>query len=35
MTLRTFDTFKTFKTEIAGRPFVVEIGKMAELAGGA
>ena len=35
MTLRTFDTFKTFETEIAGRPFVVEIGKMAELAGGA
>ncbi|MBQ6931596.1 MAG: polyribonucleotide nucleotidyltransferase, partial [Clostridia bacterium] len=34
-TLRSFDTFKTFKTEIAGRPFVVEIGKMAELAGGA
>ena len=34
-TIRNFDTFKTFKTEIAGRPFVVEIGKMAELAGGA
>ncbi|MBQ9552067.1 MAG: polyribonucleotide nucleotidyltransferase [Clostridia bacterium] len=35
MTFKTFEDFKTFKTEIAGRPFVVEIGKMAELAGGA
>ncbi len=35
MTFKTFENFKTFKTEIAGRPFVVEIGKMAELAGGA
>ena len=30
-----FETFKKYETEIAGRPFVVEIGKMAQLAGGA
>ncbi len=29
-----FKDFKTFKTEIAGRPFVVEVGKMAQLSGG-
>ncbi|MBQ3150236.1 MAG: polyribonucleotide nucleotidyltransferase [Clostridia bacterium] len=29
-----FKDFKTFKTEIAGRPFVAEVGKMAQLAGG-
>lgn len=30
-----FKDFRTFKTEIAGRPFVAEVGKMAQLAGGA
>ena len=30
-----FKDFKTFRTEIAGRPFVAEVGKMAQLAGGA
>ena len=30
-----FEAFKTYETEIAGRPFVVEVGKMAQLAGGA
>ena len=30
-----FKDFKEFKTEIAGRPFVAEVGKMAQLAGGA
>lgn len=30
-----FETFKKYETEIAGRPFVVEVGKMAQLAGGA
>ena len=29
-----FKDFKVFKTEIAGRPFVAEVGKMAQLAGG-
>ena len=29
-----FKDFKTFRTEIAGRPFVAEVGKMAQLAGG-
>ena len=29
-----FEDFKKFETEIAGRPFVVEVGKMAQLAGG-
>ena len=29
-----FKDFKTFKTEISGRPFVAEVGKMAQLAGG-
>ncbi len=29
-----FKDFKKFETEIAGRPFVVEVGKMAQLAGG-
>ncbi|MBS7361348.1 MAG: polyribonucleotide nucleotidyltransferase, partial [Oscillospiraceae bacterium] len=29
-----FEGFKKFETEIAGRPFVVEVGKMAQLAGG-
>lgn len=29
-----FENFKRYETEIAGRPFVVEIGKMARLAGG-
>ena len=29
-----FKDFKTFKTEIAGRPFIAEVGKMAQLAGG-
>ncbi len=29
-----FKDFKTYETEIAGRPFVVEVGKMAQLAGG-
>ena len=29
-----FKDFKTFKTEINGRPFVAEVGKMAQLAGG-
>ena len=30
-----FKDFRSFKTEIAGRPFVAEVGKMAQLAGGA
>lgn len=30
-----FEEFKTFETTIGGRPFVVEVGKMAQLAGGA
>jgi len=30
-----FKDYKTYETEIGGRPFVVEIGKMAQLAGGA
>jgi len=30
-----FKDYKQFETEIGGRPFVVEIGKMAQLAGGA
>ena len=30
-----FKDYKTFRTEIAGRPFVAEVGKMAQLAGGA
>ena len=29
-----FEDFKVFKTELAGRPLVVETGKMAQLAGG-
>ena len=29
-----FEAFKKYETEIAGRPFVVEVGKMAQLAGG-
>ena len=29
-----FEEFRRFETEIAGRPFVVETGKMAQLAGG-
>mgnify|MGYP003297651971 CR=1 FL=1 len=29
-----FEEFKKFETTIAGRPFVVEVGKMAQLAGG-
>ena len=29
-----FENFKVFETEIAGRPFIVETGKMAQLAGG-
>ena len=29
-----FDEFKVFKTELAGRPLSVEVGKMAQLAGG-
>ncbi len=30
-----FKDFKRFETEIGGRPFVAEVGKMAQLAGGA
>ncbi len=30
-----FEAFRKFETTIAGRPFVVEVGKMAQLAGGA
>ncbi|NLA77129.1 MAG: polyribonucleotide nucleotidyltransferase [Clostridiales bacterium] len=30
-----FDNFRKFETTIAGRPFVVETGKLAQLAGGA
>ena len=30
-----FECFKKYETEIAGRPFVAEVGKMAQLAGGA
>ncbi|MBO4342264.1 MAG: polyribonucleotide nucleotidyltransferase [Clostridia bacterium] len=29
-----FDSFRKYETEIAGRPLVVEVGKMAQLAGG-
>ena len=29
-----FEGFKTYETTLAGRPFVVEVGKMAQLAGG-
>ena len=29
-----FKDFKRFETELAGRPLVVEVGKMAQLAGG-
>ena len=29
-----FENFKKFETELSGRPFVVETGKMAQLAGG-
>ena len=29
-----FKDYKTFETELAGRPLVVEVGKMAQLAGG-
>ncbi|MGI6248079.1 MAG: polyribonucleotide nucleotidyltransferase [Acutalibacteraceae bacterium] len=29
-----FEDYKTFETTIGGRPFVVEVGKMAQLAGG-
>ena len=31
----TFDNFKVFETELAGRPLVVETGKMTQLANGA
>ena len=34
MSLLNFDGFKKYETEIAGRPLVVEVGKMAQLAGG-
>ena len=30
-----FEAFKTFETTLAGRPFAVEVGKMAGLANGA
>lgn len=30
-----FDSFKKFETELAGRPLIIETGKMAQLAGGA
>ena len=29
-----FEKFKKFETQLAGRPLVVETGKMAQLAGG-
>ena len=29
-----FESFRTFETTLAGRPFVVEVGKMAGLANG-
>ncbi|MBR4726963.1 MAG: polyribonucleotide nucleotidyltransferase, partial [Clostridia bacterium] len=29
-----FEAFKTYETEVAGRPLVIEVGKMAQLAGG-
>ena len=29
-----FEGFKKYETTLAGRPFVVEVGKMAQLAGG-
>ncbi len=32
--IKTFDNFRVFKTEFAGRPLVVETGKMAQLANG-
>lgn len=31
---KTFDNFKVFETEFAGRPLVIETGKMAQLANG-
>ena len=34
MSLLNFDSFRKYETEIAGRPLVVEVGKMAQLAGG-
>ena len=33
--VKTFDKFRVFETEFAGRPLVVETGKMAQLANGA
>ncbi len=33
-TMKTFDKFRVFETEFAGRPLVVETGKMAQLANG-
>ncbi|MDR2753146.1 MAG: hypothetical protein LBB50_02420, partial [Oscillospiraceae bacterium] len=30
-----FKDYKTFETTLGGRPFKVEVGKMAQLAGGA
>jgi polyribonucleotide nucleotidyltransferase len=30
-----FENFQTFQTDFAGRPLIVEVGKMAQLAGGA
>ena len=33
-TFMTFDKFRTFETEFAGRPLVIETGKMAQLANG-
>ena len=32
--IKTFDKFRVFETEFAGRPLVVETGKMAQLANG-
>ena len=29
-----FENFKTFSYELAGRPLVIETGKLAQLAGG-
>ncbi len=34
MSMLNFDSFRKYETEIAGRPLVVEVGKMAQLAGG-
>ncbi|MDR0914606.1 MAG: polyribonucleotide nucleotidyltransferase, partial [Oscillospiraceae bacterium] len=31
---KTFDSFKVFETEFAGRPLIIETGKMAQLANG-